>query len=249
MMRLMFSRRWLSTTFLVFLGAIVCFRLGVWQLDRLQQRKAFNAHVLKMQSLPPLDLNQTVDPNILLQMEYRAAFAHGYYDYSSQVALRNQYHEGQYGYHLLTPLVINENLAVLVDRGWIPAENNDSPSDWQKYNQGKEASVKGILRLGQNFSQSMSNADPHFWIAVNLQQIQAHMPYTLLPVYLQLDPKEGDVQPPIPYQPDIEITEGPHLGYAIQWFFFGSLLLFGYPFYLKKQEQVLGSNHRNAPNG
>jgi surfeit locus 1 family protein len=246
MIRLMFSRRWLLTTFLVVLGAAVCVRLGFWQLDRLQQRRTFNAHVLQMQSLPPLDLNSITDPGALTSMEYRAATAHGQYDYSAQLVLRNQYYEGQYGYHLLTPLLLKSGQAVLVDRGWIPADGNASALDWQQYNEGtQEVSVRGILRLGQPSSRNAP--EKGLWVTVDLEQIGARMPYGLFPVYLQLDPQPGRTQPPVPYQPVIELTEGPHLGYAIQWFTFAAILLLGYPFYLRKQEQVPGSNHRQPP--
>ena len=56
-------------------------------------------------------------------MEWRAVKVTGKYDLSNQVALRNQYNANQYGYHLLTPLQF-DGKAVLVDRGWIPAEGN-----------------------------------------------------------------------------------------------------------------------------
>ncbi len=244
MIRLMFSRRWLLTTFLVLLGAAVCVRLGFWQLDRLQQRRIFNAHVLQMQALSPLDLNSITDPAALTTMEYRAATAHGRYDYSAQLVLRNQYYEGQYGYHLLTPLLLTEGQAVLVDRGWIPAEENASSAlDRLQYNEEhQEVSVRGILRLGQPSSRNAP--EKGLWVTVDLEQISARMPYKLLPVYLQLDPQPGRTQPPVPYQPVIEITEGPHLGYAIQWFTFAAILLLGYPFYIRKQEQISGANHR-----
>ncbi len=245
--RLIFSRRWLLTTFLVILGTGVCVRLGIWQLDRLEQRRAFNTHVLEMRSLPPLDLNNLADPNTLVEMEYRAATARGKYDYTAQIALRNQYYEGQYGYHLLTPLLLDQNLAILVDRGWIPAEGNATPDDWRKYDEAEtEVTVRGILRLGNSERNVPANAMRlDFWKMVDLDRIAAQMPYPIAKVYLQLDPQEGRTQPPIPYQPTLDLSEGPHFGYSVQWFTFAAILLFGYPFYVRKQEQpTLGSNHR-----
>jgi surfeit locus 1 family protein len=44
-----------------------------------------------------------------------------------------------------------------------------------------------------------------------------------------------DVTPPIPYQPEIELTEGPHFGYALQWFTYALILVLGYPFYVRRQ--------------
>ncbi|HEX2996359.1 MAG TPA: SURF1 family cytochrome oxidase biogenesis protein, partial [Anaerolineales bacterium] len=68
--------------------------------------------------------------------------------------------------------------------------------------------------------------------------IASQMPYPILPVYIQPKPDPNDTQPPIPFQPEIELTEGPHMGYAIQWFSFAAILFIGYPFYLRKQEAV-----------
>jgi len=38
--------------------------------------------------------------------------------------------------------------------------------------------------------------------------------------------------------PVLDLSEGPHLGYAIQWFFYAALVFFGYPVYLRKQADV-----------
>jgi surfeit locus 1 family protein len=240
----MFSRKWLLTTVLVFAGTALCVRLGIWQLDRLEHRRAFNEHVTVVWSLPALDLSagRSVD---LTSMEYRDAFASGRYDFGYQVALRNQYYENQLGYHLLTPLLLDDGSAVLVDRGWIPADGNPSAQDWRKYDQSGDVRVEGILRLSQARSEIGGVSDPplgpgetrrELWIMVDLERIGDQIPYAILPVYLQPDVEAGDVQPPIPYQPTIEVGEGPHIGYAGQWFSFAILLFFGYPFfYLRKQ--------------
>ena len=45
LMRL-FSRRWIFATILVLIAMGVMVRLGIWQLNRLEQRRAFNERVL-----------------------------------------------------------------------------------------------------------------------------------------------------------------------------------------------------------
>jgi surfeit locus 1 family protein len=77
-----------------------------------------------------------------------------------------------------------------------------------------------------------------FWNNVNLERIENQLPYDILDIYIQLDLLEGDIDPPIPFQPEIELTEGPHLGYAGQWFTFAVILFFGYPFLIKKRENT-----------
>lgn len=241
-LRRMFSRRWLLTTLLVFLGTALCIRLGIWQLDRLEQRRAFNAQVTSMRAMPLLDLNSE-DAGAIATMEWRAVTVSGEYDFANQVAIRNQYYRDQYGYHLLTPL-LSSGTAVLVDRGWIPADGNSSPADWRKYDEPGVVTVTGQIRLGQGKPAfgGVADAPPAdgspLWVWNNgdLERIALQMPYPIYAVYIQPNIDPADETPPIPYQPEVELTEGPHIGYAFQWFTFATILFAGYPFFLRKQE-------------
>ncbi len=240
----MFQRKWILATLLVVAGAALCVRLGIWQLDRLDQRRAFNHQVESMRAMQPLDLNQQV-PGDIAKMEWRAVKVKGKYDFANQVALRNQYNGDQYGYHLLTPLLFNGG-AILVDRGWIPAEGNSTPQDWQKYNEPGEVSITGQLRLGQTKPRFGGVADQipadgtrlALWNNADIGHIVKQLSYAALPVYIQPDVDPNDATPPIPYQPTVDLTEGPHFGYALQWFTFATILLVGYPIYLRKQESM-----------
>jgi surfeit locus 1 family protein len=74
------------------------------------------------------------------------------------------------------------------------------------------------------------------WNNADLEQIASQLPYPVLPVYIQEQPDPADAAPPIPFQPELELTEGPHMGYALQWFTFTAILVAGYPFFVRKQE-------------
>ena len=245
----MFQRRWLIATLLVFAGTALCLRLGIWQLDRLEQRRAFNAQVESAWAQPVLELNQEHPENIIA-MEWRSVKVAGEYDFTNQIALRNQYYGDQYGYHLLTPLLFNPSTgsgqatAVLVDRGWIPADDNSTPPDWRKYDEAGVVNLSGQIRLGQTKPAFGGVADAlpengtrlELWNNADLTRITDQMPYPVLPIYIQPAVDEADTEPPIPFQPEIELTEGSHFGYALQWFTFATILFIGYPFYLRKQE-------------
>ena len=238
----MFQRKWLLATLLVVAGTALCVRLGIWQLDRLEQRRAFNHQVESMRAMQVLDLNQDV-PDDISEMEWRAVTVQGNYDFENQIALRNQYKGSEYGYHLLTPLLFN-GTAVLVDRGWVPAEGNSTSQDWQKYDETGNVTLTGQIRLGQTKPRFGGVADAvpmdgtrlDVWNNADLERIAKQLPYPALPVYIQPNVDENDSTPPIPYQPTVELTEGPHFGYALQWFTFATILLVGYPFYLRTQE-------------
>jgi len=242
-LRAMFTRQWLLPTLVVLIGGAVCVRLGIWQLDRLEQRRVFNAHFTAMQSAEPLDLNGEL-PLDVTELEYRHVKATGTYDFANQVALRNQYYGSEYGYHLLTPLFLDDGPAVLVDRGWVPADGNDSPDGWSRYDEAGQVEVQGVMRLGPDKPDVGGIPDPtlapgqtrlDFWNFANLERISQQIPYQILPVYIQPDVDAEDVTPPIPYQPEIELTEGPHFGYALQWFTYAIILVLGYPFYVRRQ--------------
>jgi surfeit locus 1 family protein len=242
LLRKMFQRKWILTTVLVLAGTALCVRLGIWQLDRLEQRRAFNQQVTSMRAMPALDLNQE-QPVDIAEMEWRPVQVQGEYDFENQVALRNQYYGTQYGYHLVTPLHFTGG-ALLVDRGWIPAEGNSMPADWRKYDEPGTVKITGQIRLGQTSTRFGGVADTlptdgsklQIWNNADIMHIAAQMPYSVLPVYLQPNIDTSDTEPPIPYQPEVEITEGPHFGYALQWFTFATILFVGYPFFLRKQE-------------
>ena len=238
----MLHRKWLITTLLVLLGTALCVRLGIWQLDRLEARRAFNAQVQAMRALPPLNLDKDGSDSIQ-DMEWRAVQVIGHYDFENQIAIRNQYYGGQYGYHLMTPLLF-DGTAVLVDRGWVPADGNSAPDDWRKYDEVGEVNLSGQIRLGQGKpviggvtdTLPENGARLEIWNNADVARIADQLPYPILPVYIQLDADAQDTEPPIPFQPEIELTEGPHFGYALQWFTFATILFVGYPFYLRKQE-------------
>jgi surfeit locus 1 family protein len=255
----MFQRKWLIATLLVFAGIALCIRLGIWQLDRLQQRRAFNAQFESVRNEPTLDLNQEL-PQDITAMEWRSVNVTGEYDFANQIALRNQYYDNQYGYHLLTPLRFDTaqrelfdpstssgqaDRAVLVDRGWIPVDGNSAPSDWRKYDEAGAVNVAGQIRLGQTKPTFGGRADTlpengaklEVWNNADLVDIASQMPYPVLPVYIQPVADPSDTEPPIPFQPQVEITEGPHLSYALQWFTFATILFVGYPFLLRRQEK------------
>ena len=242
----MLSRRWIIATLLVLFGAGVCIRLGIWQLDRLDQRRAFNARVLAQVDQPTLILDCEALAEDIASMEYRPVQVSGEYDFSQEIALRNQYYGSEWGVHLVTPLKISgSDQSILVDRGWIPAADFEA-GDWSKFAEPGIVTVRGVIRAAQSKAQLGSLTDPtpapgeaprQAWYFVNIELISKQIPYALLPAYIQQAPDPSWTTLPYRTQPELEITEGPHMGYALQWFTFASILSLGYPFFIRRQEK------------
>ncbi|HWR65697.1 MAG TPA: SURF1 family protein [Bellilinea sp.] len=249
MLKRFLTVRWILTTILVIAGVGVLIRLGFWQLDRLEWRRAFNARATSQLNAPELDLNAVQPVDDLYDMEYRSVAVTGRYDFSQEILLRNQVWENRLGYHVLTPLkVTGSDWYVLVDRGWIPFEDAASRS---KYQEPGEIRVQGMLRRGQEKPDFGGVADPTLapgesrldaWNMVNLPRITEQSNLMLLPGYIIQAPQPGWTALPHRSLPEIEISEGSHQSYAMQWFSFAVILGLGYPFFvrrqLKKQSQI-----------
>jgi surfeit locus 1 family protein len=238
------SFKWIGISLLVLVLAGVMVRLGFWQLDRLKQRRESNAITRAQMAMSPVDLNTTPDPPGLDGMEYRPAMVRGVYNFSEQVVLRNRSWQGQPGGHLLTPLIIEGTKeAVIVDRGWIPLADVLS-GDLSKYDEPGVVEVRGAIRLSQTDYPIGSAVDPTIapggsplrWLnLVNLDRLNRQVSERLLPVFIQQQPDSQWTRLPdrVPAEPDL--SDGPHLSYAIQWFSFTAILLVGYPVLLRKQ--------------
>jgi surfeit locus 1 family protein len=247
---LLFSRKWWWTTLLVLAAIGVTIRLGIWQIDRNAGRQAEIHQVLAMQALPELDLNSNPLPADLSSMEFREVTAAGTYDFEHQVVLRNQVRSRMTGtdpgYALLTPLLLGNGQAVLVERGWIPLDDS-TPASWRQFDEPGNVTVQGILHpslekgeLGSALiDPTLAPGETHldYWNFANLPRLQEQLPYPILNVYIQQAP--GVDPESLPYrhidQPDL--NPGDHMGFALTWFIFAGLLLIGYPVWLKNQKK------------
>ncbi len=235
--------RWIGITLGVILAVGVMICLGFWQLDRLAQRRALNARVTAQINAPVLDLNNNLPIDQLSSMEYRSVTVVGVYDSSQEVILRNQVYGDQPGYAVITPLKIQgSDYSVLVERGWIPLDQA-TPALRAKYAEPGVVTVKGIIRLSQTQPTFAGASDPTLapgqthldaWDMVNVARIQQQVSLKLLPVYIQDAPDPAWTA--LPYRSVImpDLSDGPHLSYAIQWFLFAAMLGIGYPFLVRR---------------
>lgn len=236
----LFNRRWWWTTLLVIAGVYVLIRLGYWQLDRLEQRRAFNAHVAERWREDPFDVNTHDIPDDLSELEYRRVQATGEYDYDNQIVLINQTLNEAPGAILVTPLRLDDGHAILVARGWVPL-NMAEPEHWAELEEPAAQPLVGVIHETQLLPNGNAPNPPETpqveWFQLNIDAIQPQMPYELLPVFIWQLPEEGRSYNALPMrQEPLVLDEGSHFSYAIQWFMFAMILGIGYIFFINYQE-------------
>jgi len=239
------SRRWWWATLLVLAGVMLMGRLGIWQLDRLDQRRAANAAYLQQINQPPIRLSQDLLNANPDEMVDRQAIATGAYDFSSQLILVQQNYQGRPGAHLVTPLLFDEGrTAVLVDRGWIPVVEVED-SNFDRYELDGPQNISGVIQKSQTLDrgrESIVQGYQQEWYRIDIGAIEQLLPYDLLPFYL-LESPGSEFQDKLPYKiaMEVDLSEGPHLGYAIQWFLFSTILAIGYLYFVRTRTPVPGS--------
>lgn len=246
MYRFLWRPRWIVLHLVALALVVLMVNLGLWQLRRLDERKDRNALLEARAALevePVADVLDVDDgPDAVDEVVWRRLAATGTYAVDDEVLVRGRSFDGAPGVWVLTPLVADDGTAVVVNRGWVSASGvlEHTPAD-AAATEGR-VTVQGLLAPPEERG-TLGAVDPEgerldTLARVDLDRLARQLDYDIYPAYLRLetqDPPVATVQPvPIP-EPDR--TEGPHLGYAGQWFAFSIIGIVGYVLLMRRSAQ------------
>lgn len=232
--------KWIFGHLLVLVLVVTMINLGFWQLRRLQQRKAFNNLILTNEAKPVADLDALLGPRSTHHDasvdQGRTVRATGRYATSQSIVVTGQSINSVPGVWLLTPLVLDDGRAVLVNRGFISDNGGMSAPPPEAAPPSGTVTVTGSVQPTETpgafqHGDAVGPTARTNFTRIDIARIQTQIHEQLLPGWLlataERPPYTGkvDLQP----VPPPELTNGPHLSYAIQWFAFSAIGILGYP--------------------
>ncbi len=227
--RFLLSSRWIGFAIFVVLLSAICIRLGMWQFDRLDHRLAQNKVISAHFKAPPVELSAALAPGEKVDdaSEWTRVTATGTYDLEHQVTVKFTTRDGVPGVDVVTPLVMADETAVLVNRGWIETKNTVDNPDVPAPPTG-EVSLMGWLRQNNGAGSDATRPVDAQIRAISSIGMAKSVPYDLADGYLNLRTQDPAATKELALEPKPELGQGPHFFYGLQWVFFALLATVGY---------------------
>ncbi len=233
--RFLLRPRWLLSHVLVVLLIVVMVNLGFWQLRRLDFKRDRNALIEARMDQPVVAVDDLLGPDAdaaaIDAARYRRVSATGTYD-DSTLVVRNRSQDGAPGGWLVTPMTVAPGTTVGVVRGFVGFDPDGNlvaaPAPHGP------VTVEGLV-IDPGRIDGTAHRDLAPFLAgdgvVPALVLAAHStpPEPAAPT----DAREPTIGPIVPVPPP-ELSEGPHLGYAVQWFIFSTIAIVGYPIVLRR---------------
>ena len=216
---------WSFLKTIIALGLVfLCLVAANWQYTRGVDRQARNNVIEERIARSPIDL--AARDAELANNEWQSVTANGRFDSSQQILLRNRYSEGKYGYEVLTLFTSISGEKFWVDRGWVQAGATATTAPVVTSVPDTEVSITGRFRLDSSLPRGSFFALPATGEGL-VSELNAQSQMDTEKFYIDLlSGSEPSLTPAVPAQLP-PLSDGPHMAYALQWLFFGGLIIYG----------------------
>ena len=230
MYRFLLRPKWIAFHLLCLLGVVLMVNFSIWQFGRLSERREFNSEVRQRSALETVNISK-LDLSDPLAVQWRSAGAIGTYDPNEQVLILNRSQNGVAGLNVVTPLILDDGRAILVNRGFIglSATPPSAPSGTVR--------VLGTVQISEQRTAgrvTQASGEQSEFFRLDIALLEEQIDYELLPVALVAKASEPSEGPTIaPINPP-GLSQGPHLSYAIQWLIFSAAVIVGWVLAIRK---------------
>jgi len=202
----------------------LCFIAAQWQYNRGVDRHQRNFFIEENIAAPKISLENAAGD--LTKNEWRTVTTQGIFDASQTILLRNRYFEGKYGFEFLTLFTSSQGEKFWVDRGWIVAGKDALTAPVIPNTPSGTVEITGRLRLDTSLPRGSFFAIPASGSGL-ISKWNAQNEVVTEGFYLDLlNGSTSDLTPKVSAQIP-ELSDGPHMAYALQWVFFAGLVGYG----------------------
>ena len=235
--RFAFNRRWLGYLAFVVAFAIACSFLALWQLSRREEARVEIELVDTNWDRAPLPIESVLSSLSEFEAEskWMPVEITGHYLADEQLLVRGRPLAGVAGFEVLAPFELEDGTVFIVNRGWLPAGNEQDEPDVVPA--APTGLVTVVARLKASEPIVAGRSAPEGQVAtIHLPSIAETIDaptYTGAYGLMASEDPAADARPTAALKPVPD--EGPHLSYAFQWFVFGLLAFVGLAWALRQE--------------
>jgi len=225
--------RWIASHVFVVLLVAACIGAGMWQLDRLDQRRSDNARIEARMGRAVDLVDLAADDE---ELEFTRVSVTGSYDpdRSRDIVVGNRVANGGPGFWMWSVFDASDGSELIVNRGFagratvLRDEGGLAPPSGP-------VQLVGRLRKGIGGGSLSSDGEevsrPDAALVAGDRAVASRFEPS---IYLELIAQEPAEVPDIEPVPSPDLGDGPHLSYAFQWFTFATIGTVGYGLILRR---------------
>ncbi|MFC9847589.1 SURF1 family protein [Streptomyces sp. NPDC060223] len=244
MYRFLLSRQWVILTLVALALIPTMIKLGYWQLHRHEHKVALNTVIADSLAATPVPAESLTAPGQEIKHDdlFRRVTAKGHFDTAHEEVVRRRTNsDGEVGYHVLTPFVLDDGRVLVVNRGWIAADASQSAFPKVPAPATGEITVTGRLMADETTAESgiknVQGLPARMVMLINSEQESKRLGEQVLGGYIEQTAPEpkGDSPELIPDPEHSDI--GPHMAYAIQWWLFSAGVPVGWVILVRRERR------------
>lgn len=254
MYRFLLSRQWVILTLIGLVLVPTMIELGFWQLHRHERRVAQNALIERNLEAEPVPVADLTSPGHTVPRSdyWRRITATGTFDTEHETVVRRRTNaDDRVGFHVLTPLVLDDGRTVLVNRGWVPAGPDQRAFPEVPPAPGGTVTVTGRLKADETTGASgikdLKGLPARQVMLINSEQQAQLLDRQVLGGYLeQTAPEPAGGRPEMIPTPDHD-SIGAHMAYAVQWWLFAAAVPVGWVILVRREKHDLEAARQSPP--
>ncbi len=236
--QLSFDFNWKLTLFALALFPLLIF-LGLWQLDRAEQKRDIQQKWADLQAQPAVKLESHMLADDYTSL--RRVEASGKYLEEKYWLKENQIVNGQLGYHVIMPFLLETGELVAVDRGWVLGSPLRDYVPEIQTPQGQLLLTGSLVKPSDSMLvrevERSAKTWPHKILEIDIPILSKQLGQRMSLKVLRLDADSVSAFE-VHWRP-INMSPTKHIGYAVQWFIMALALVILYIFASTNMAELL----------